>query len=762
MQKWIALLLISAGLQAQDRSDLPPLDGRAWGVVLEDPKTKNVVLSKDVEYLKDPKGSLHIDIYRPSGLKPGELKPAVIFLNGLGDAPGQEKLKNWGIYSSWPRLVAAYDMIGISMETDGTRVNESFDALFRFLREEGARHHVDASSIGVYAASANVSTALPYLMSSRAPSQVRAAVMYYGGFIPGPYRKDLPLLFVIAEGDVPRNNYRELLAEILKNNAPWTVSMATGLPHAFDAFEDSDVSRRMIRQTLMYWKNHLEPLPPRTTPKAPGREILSAQYAHDDKRLIVLLESWLVTHNTDAGAWFQYASALKNERRYAESEQAYRKVLVYEPENVRALTYLYLLMYQLNRPDEAAPLLAAAEKIGIDRFTYVGMGYTMYSLNRHREGVPFFEKAVEMAPTPNSLYNLACGYARLGEKDKAFAALDRAITAGYADRSHLESDTDLTSLHGDPRFEKILNDLSSQRGASAPPARAHHALVYDESRRGILLTNGSTPLNGGSSYKFFNDLWLFDGARWISQGSASDERSGNRIAYNPHDRKVYSYGGFFSNNEMSGQLRVLEGTEWKVLADVAEMKATEGGFVYDSDRKVFVAFGGSTGRNNQNSATWEWDGTAWKKFAGPGPGARDAFAMVYDSKQKKTVIFGGHGDTPGGYFGDTWTFDGKAWKRVATDGPEPRLTPGYAYDSKRGWLYVFGGFGDHKVFGDLWCWNGTEWKKLADTGPSPRGMGYMTYDAARDRIVLFGGRPQWLNDTSDTWEWDGGEWKEIR
>src|SRR5215204_467777 len=79
------------------------LDGRLYGVVYDVPATKDVTVREDVPYA----GSLKIDIYSPPGAKAGEKFPAVIFLNAIGDAPGQPKVKSWGIYRSFPRLVAA-------------------------------------------------------------------------------------------------------------------------------------------------------------------------------------------------------------------------------------------------------------------------------------------------------------------------------------------------------------------------------------------------------------------------------------------------------------------------------------------------------------------------------------------------------------------------------------------------------------------------------------------------------------------------------
>jgi hypothetical protein len=295
-----------------------------------------------------------------------------------------------------------------------------------------------------------------------------------------------------------------------------------------------------------------------------------------------------------------------------------------------------------------------------------------------------------------------------------------------------------------------------------PFKRAHHELVYDEAQKAVLMISGSTPLNGGQSFKFFNDIWRYNASGWSKVAEAGDERSGIRLAYDTKRNKLYSFGGFTKDSQSSAQLRVFEKNEWKIISDNPEMKAAEPGFVYDAKRNKLITFGGS-GKGLPNNSTWEWDGRAWKKIIGTQPDGRQAFAMIYDSKRNKTVLFGGMGDTHDKIFSDTWEFDGKEWKKIlVTTSPEPRMSPGYAFDSKRGLLIIFGGSTATGFKGDTWGWNGQEWKKLADDGPAPRAMGYMAYDKHRDRIVLFGGRLGWPNDANDTWEWNGTQWTEIK
>jgi hypothetical protein len=56
----------------------------------------------------------------------------------------------------------------------------------------------------------------------------------------------------------------------------------------------------------------------------------------------------------------------------------------------------------------------------------------------------------------NAAYNIACDYALLGEKEQAFKWLQKAFDMGFRNLAHAAVDTDLLSLHDDPRFNKIV------------------------------------------------------------------------------------------------------------------------------------------------------------------------------------------------------------------------------------------------------------------------------------------------------------------
>jgi serine/threonine protein kinase/cytochrome c-type biogenesis protein CcmH/NrfG len=67
------------------------------------------------------------------------------------------------------------------------------------------------------------------------------------------------------------------------------------------------------------------------------------------------------------------------------------------------------------------------------------------------------EKAIAMRPNdPNTLYNAACTYGLLDMKTESLAMLKRATETGFSDVEWVSRDPDLTCLHGEPEFERLV------------------------------------------------------------------------------------------------------------------------------------------------------------------------------------------------------------------------------------------------------------------------------------------------------------------
>lgn len=451
----IALVASSSTLYAQNTN---PFDMNSFGVILDDPKMKDVKLNPDVPYLEDGKGKLHIDIYSLPGMKAGEKRPAVIFLNSIGDAPGQNKVKSWGIYATWPRLIAAQGYIGISMEADGTRIQESLQALFRFLDNKGAGFNIDKDRLGVYAASANVTQSSRYLMSNEVSKGIKAAVLYYGRPPVGPFRKDLPVFFLISEGDM-NPGYNGLWSEVLKNNAPWTIKMGTRMPHAFDAISDNEEARILIKETISFWKNHLDPVPAPSWKYSKGRDVVGSLQMNRPKAM-GLLKSLVEEYPDNIAVLKFYANELRQDKKYDSSILVYNKVLQLAPGDLQALTGLAVFAYASDKKQEAESYVTKAENTGkMGRGDYSRMAFFLLVANKNKEAALYFEKAIAISPSSFDSYNLACAYAKMNDVANALKHLDYSLKNGYGSKNQVDADTDFDLIRSHDKFKALVASI---------------------------------------------------------------------------------------------------------------------------------------------------------------------------------------------------------------------------------------------------------------------------------------------------------------
>lgn len=464
----VIVMLQAFNTRAQNGAAAPPrspLDATAWGVVYDVPSTKQVKVATDVPYLKDARGTLAIDIYSPPDLKAGEKRPAVVFMNAIGDPPNN-KVKSWEIYRTWPRLMAAHGLIGVSMETDGSRIQECIRGVFDFLSAKGETYGVDGTRLGLYAASANVTNTTEYLASNEASKNIRAAVLYYGGVPGGNLRSDLPVLFIVAQSDAPRlgPQLTGLWQRVVETRAPWTLLFATGLPHAFDAFSDNDEARRIVQQSIGFWKSHLEPVAQPPWQKSAAREIVAAGYGGENERALGLLNEWVKGNPNDTQAYQLMGGTLQRLNRFDEAATAYEKAQALGADPNGIWTSLGQIRVSQRRYEEAVQFFTRAINGGVQNgFIYGQLAYAQLHTGQNQEAIQNYEKAFAVGVPPFnrgvSYYNLACGYARLGQKEKALDALAKAVAAGFTNRNAYETDTDFESLRAETRFKEILASL---------------------------------------------------------------------------------------------------------------------------------------------------------------------------------------------------------------------------------------------------------------------------------------------------------------
>jgi len=386
--------LLASTLSALPHSPRPEHEVTSQEVVYELAGMDRIAVRTGIPYKKTDAEPLALDAYYPPNFREGSPRPAVVFINGVGDQPG-DHLKDWRVYRSWARLMAASGFVAVTFDARGPFDQSGRDIadLFRFLRSDGARLGIDPDRIAAWVCSGNVVSGLPFLMNG-ADRGVRGAVVYYGVAPDVRIRTDFPIYYARAGRDNPRLNagIDALWARAVAAGAPWTMVNAPSSHHAFDVLDDTDESRRIVKETVEFVTLLFAP-PPCPAVAAPARQAL----AH----------------------WFA--------REYDDAARAYAVYADAHPDDPVARLRLGISQARIGQAADASANLSKAVALGAD--------------------------------SPADLYDVACGYAILKKPQQALDFLDRAVRAGFRNRRLIETDDDLESLRGTERFQKIVAGL---------------------------------------------------------------------------------------------------------------------------------------------------------------------------------------------------------------------------------------------------------------------------------------------------------------
>jgi len=98
----------------------------------------------------------------------------------------------------------------------------------------------------------------------------------------------------------------------------------------------------------------------------------------------------------------------------------------------------------------------------VDGPTAFKNGTAAYHAGKMKDAVASWEQAFHAGFQPAvTSYQLACGYARLGDKDAAFRWLDKVAELGGPFAGQMKTDDDLASLRADPRWQKAFGTIEA-------------------------------------------------------------------------------------------------------------------------------------------------------------------------------------------------------------------------------------------------------------------------------------------------------------
>lgn len=388
-----AMILLASALGAQDLSR---------PIVYSVPGMDKVDVHPDIVYKREGQAAVKMDVYVPPGLAADERRPAVIFVHGgpLGPNPSPGA-KDWGVYRSYGRLMAASGLVGVTFDHRyvGMKIKDlemSFsdveDAI-GFVRANAASYHVDPERLALWVFSGggpHLSIGLrgdtPFircLVSFYAILDLGRSIAQIGGtpqslerFWPTALLDKTPaflppVLIGRAGLDSPDINRSVglFVSRMMALNGDITLLSHPLGRHGFDLFDDDDQSRDVIAAAVAFLKSRL------------GRPA-----AFDSKRALAVSEL---------------------------------QTLLGEGKITAAREFLRTAM------SSPADKPLTDEIVSDGRLT--GVGRSLLGSNPEA-AVAAFEWAVELYPlSPNAHVSLAAGYEASGRNDGAVAEAKKAL-----------------------------------------------------------------------------------------------------------------------------------------------------------------------------------------------------------------------------------------------------------------------------------------------------------------------------------------------
>jgi transcriptional regulator GlxA family with amidase domain len=129
-------------------------------------------------------------------------------------------------------------------------------------------------------------------------------------------------------------------------------------------------------------------------------------------------------------------------------------------ERGRALQRAAMLEDEKSWAEAAKAYKALADQDPKEGYAWHRLAVALFYSGDTKGAVAAGKKAAGFAEVrPDVLVNLACFYARAGQRNDALSALEDAVASGFTAKWRLQGDDDLASVRDDPRFQKLLARL---------------------------------------------------------------------------------------------------------------------------------------------------------------------------------------------------------------------------------------------------------------------------------------------------------------
>ena len=158
----------------------------------------------------------------------------------------------------------------------------------------------------------------------------------------------------------------------------------------------------------------------------------------------------------DAAPWNNLGNVYRDLGRYEEAIQAYQKAIALDPKFALPWNGLGNVYALRGEWEQALGAFRRAAELAPERGVYhASVASALRALGQEAEAQEEIARACPLMEKENE-YNRACFAAICGEREEALRLLEIALQKRQVSRQWARRDPDLRSLHGDPRFEKLV------------------------------------------------------------------------------------------------------------------------------------------------------------------------------------------------------------------------------------------------------------------------------------------------------------------
>jgi serine/threonine protein kinase/tetratricopeptide (TPR) repeat protein len=164
---------------------------------------------------------------------------------------------------------------------------------------------------------------------------------------------------------------------------------------------------------------------------------------------------------------YYWARNLQWQGRPEDALKVMRVGLALRPESFDVAIMVAMVYTGMGKKAEAEAARKHAIKLMEDRlelnpddaraWSLAGSAYA--AANDRERAEKAIERAIAIDQDALTIYNAACAYALLGDREKALDNLELAVRSGWKHRQWLEHDSDFDLVRSDPRFMKVVESL---------------------------------------------------------------------------------------------------------------------------------------------------------------------------------------------------------------------------------------------------------------------------------------------------------------